>query len=186
MVRPKTTILGSRQQLCLNPAVSKLPAAAANQACRSEVSHRSCSWYTTPSLCNLNPVLWLCYRTPHFMLCHVDQISCALGTSSGLIVNRYNRVEPFLQRYPDTNHEPLEIEQLVRLGTARGPCPFYLAREMTRNAELVFMPYNYLIDGRTRAGLSMLSLENAVLIFDEAHNVEVRLPVSLGLQVPLG
>ena len=50
MVRPKTTILGSRQQLCLNPAVSKLPAAAANQACRSEVSHRSCSWYTNPSL----------------------------------------------------------------------------------------------------------------------------------------
>ena len=94
-------------------------------------------------------------------------------------------MEPFLQRYPDTNHEPLDIEQLVRLGTARGPCPFYLAREMTRNAELVFMPYNYLIDGRTRAGLSMLSLENAVLIFDEAHNVEVRLSVSLGLKALL-
>lgn len=86
---------------------------------------------------------------------------------------RYNRVDPFMQKNPDVNHEPLEIEQLVRLGHARGPCPFYLTREMARTAELVFLPYNYLLDSRARGGLSMLTLENSVLIFDEAHNVEV-------------
>ena len=37
----------------------------------------------------------------------------------------------------------------------------------------MFLPYNYLIDPRTRGGLS-IAWENAVLIFDEAHNVEVR------------
>lgn len=78
-----------------------------------------------------------------------------------------------MQKNPDTNHEPLEIEQLVKLGNIRGPCPFYLAREMSRTADLVFMPYNYLIDSKTRSGLNMLRLENAILIFDEAHNVEV-------------
>ena len=66
-----------------------------------------------------------------------------------------------------------EIEQLVKLGNIRGPCPFYLAREMARTADLVFMPYNYLIDSKNRAGLNMLRLENSILIFDEAHNVEV-------------
>lgn len=86
---------------------------------------------------------------------------------------RYNKVEPFIQKNPDTNHEPLEIEQLVKLGNIRGPCPFYLAREMARTADLVFMPYNYLIDSKNRAGLNMLRLENSILIFDEAHNVEV-------------
>ena len=88
---------------------------------------------------------------------------------------RYNKVEPFMQKNPDTNHEPLEIEQLVKMGNIRGPCPFYLAREMARTADLVFMPYNYLIDSKNRSGLNMLRLENSILIFDEAHNVEVRL-----------
>lgn len=78
-----------------------------------------------------------------------------------------------MQKNPDTNHEPLEIEQLVKLGNIRGPCPFYLAREMARTADLVFMPYNYLIDSKNRSGLNMLRLENSILIFDEAHNVEV-------------
>lgn len=73
---------------------------------------------------------------------------------------------------PDTNTQPLEIENLVRLGATRGPCPFYMARSMASNADLIFMPYNYLLDARTRSGLNMLTLEGAVLIFDEAHNVE--------------
>lgn len=37
-------MLGSRQQLCLHPTVSKLPGGAANQACRALVASRTCSW----------------------------------------------------------------------------------------------------------------------------------------------
>lgn len=37
-------------------------------------------------------------------------------------------------------------------------------------AEIVFVPYNYLIDPYTRRQMS-ISLENAVVIFDEAHNL---------------
>ena len=53
-------------------------------------------------------------------------------------------------------------------------CPFYLTRELAKTADIVFMPYNYLIDPRVRAGLTNLNLEGSTLIFDEAHNVEVR------------
>lgn len=42
--RPRTTVLGSRQQLCLHPSVSKLSGGAANQACRGLVASRTCSW----------------------------------------------------------------------------------------------------------------------------------------------
>lgn len=45
-------------------------------------------------------------------------------------------------------------------------------RAMASTAELVFMPYNYLIDARTRSGLG-IRWQDAILIFDEAHNVEV-------------
>jgi regulator of telomere elongation helicase 1 len=45
---------------------------------------------------------------------------------------------------------------------------------MTADAELIFTPYNYLVDKKTRSGLG-ISWENAVLIFDEAHNIEVGL-----------
>jgi len=38
------------------------------------------------------------------------------------------------------------------------------------------LPYNYLIDSKTRGGLG-IPWENSVLIFDEAHNIEVGLLV---------
>ena len=55
----------------------------------------------------------------------------------------------------------------------RGPCPFYLSRNMAETADLIFMPYNYVLDGRTRMTLTSLPWQGAVIIFDEAHNVEV-------------
>lgn len=43
---------------------------------------------------------------------------------------------------------------------------------MASTADIIFLPYNYLIDAKTRAGLG-IQWDSAVLIFDEAHNVEV-------------
>ena len=46
-----------------------------------------------------------------------------------------------MKRNPDANAEPLDIEDLVRLGAgASGPCPYFLSREMAANADIVFMP----------------------------------------------
>ena len=86
---------------------------------------------------------------------------------------RYTKVQPYAQQNPDQNGEMMDIEDLNRLGRARGPCPFYLSREMAATANIIFMPYNYLVDPKIRGGLQTKG-ENAVLIFDEAHNIEVR------------
>ena len=44
---------------------------------------------------------------------------------------------------------------------------------MLGEAELIFMPYNYLLDSRTRASITAeVDLKEAIVIFDEAHNVE--------------
>ena len=86
---------------------------------------------------------------------------------------RYNKVDSWTRMHPDANAEAPDIEELVRLGSAGGPCPFYLSRDMASTADIVFMPYNYLVDAKIRGGLKMVHWPNAVLVFDEAHNVEV-------------
>ena len=86
---------------------------------------------------------------------------------------RGNEVDSFMQSHADVNAEPLDIEDLVKLGQLSGPCPYLLSKEMAASAEIVFMPYNYLIDAKNRMGLGKITWEGAVLIFDEAHNLEV-------------
>jgi regulator of telomere elongation helicase 1 len=50
-------------------------------------------------------------------------------------------------------------------------CPFYLANNILPQAEIVFLPYNYLLDHHTRLA-QRISLKNAIVILDEGHNVE--------------
>merc|ERR1712078_480734 len=66
----------------------------------------------------------------------------------------------------------LDIEDLLQTGeNGRGPCPYYLSRELGHTADLVLVPYNYVLDPRLRAGLAV-EWKNCVMIFDEAHNIE--------------
>lgn len=64
-----------------------------------------------------------------------------------------------------------DIEDLVKAGRRRTACPYYAARTLAENADIVFCPYNYLIDPQIRKSVS-IELRNAVVIFDEAHNIE--------------
>lgn len=43
-----------------------------------------------------------------------------------------------------------DIEDLVRLGKRTKACPFYAARELLQGADIVFCPYNYLVDPTIR------------------------------------
>lgn len=86
--------------------------------------------------------------------------------------------------------------------SSRKACPYFAARSLAEQAELIFCPYNYLIDPRTsarrmspgstvvryrdlfshKASLFLcctviakameLDLTDAILILDEAHNIE--------------
>ena len=67
----------------------------------------------------------------------------------------------------------LDIEELLKLSRSNEVCPYFMARleETQAVSEVVFMPYNYLFDPSVRTGLNVI-WENAIVIIDEAHNVE--------------
>ncbi|XP_059458900.1 regulator of telomere elongation helicase 1 homolog [Corylus avellana] len=83
----------------------------------------------------------------------------------------YSRVADYMKKNPHLGDEPIDIEDLVNVGRRFGPCPYYVSRELHKTADILFAPYNYLIDRGYRKFLS-LDWNNSILIFDEAHNLE--------------
>ncbi|KAL7669865.1 hypothetical protein ACOME3_004812 [Neoechinorhynchus agilis] len=85
----------------------------------------------------------------------------------------------------------VDIEDLTKLGSSEGICPYLSACELARpsepdkinensskqslsSAKLILMPYNYILDRhirQTHAG-AQLGIGIEQLIFDEAHNIE--------------
>ncbi len=122
----RMTIQGSRQQLCIHPAVEAAKPALKNGLCRSLVGAGRCK--------NYEAVATHVAKRPHVA-------------------------------------EVTDIEDLVAMGRAECVCPYYLARERTKTAEITFLPYNYLIDPTARRHMSE-ELSGSVLIFDEAHNLD--------------
>jgi Fanconi anemia group J protein len=63
-----------------------------------------------------------------------------------------------------------DIEDLVEKGKEKDACPFFTARELSKNADIVFCPYNYITDPGIREAMQ-IDLTGAIVCFDEAHNL---------------
>jgi Rad3-related DNA helicase len=68
-------------------------------------------------------------------------------------------------------NSPFDIEELLSYGKAHTVCPYFLSRELHLESELVFLPYNYVVDTNIYKIMN-ISLFNSVIIFDEGHNME--------------
>ncbi|VDO98118.1 unnamed protein product [Soboliphyme baturini] len=65
-----------------------------------------------------------------------------------------------------------DIEELVDVCRADRICPYFACTDvLKKDAELVFCPYNYLLDPLVRNAMQ-ISLKHNVVILDEAHNIE--------------
>ncbi|KAI9504346.1 helicase C-terminal domain-containing protein [Coemansia spiralis] len=71
----------------------------------------------------------------------------------------------------DGENEIWDIEDIVKLGKDLNACPYYASRELTSSAHIVFCPYNYILDPGVRSAVG-ISLEEDIVILDEAHNIE--------------
>jgi len=141
--RPKVSILGSRQQLCVNPQVLKAPTQTARRnLCDAKVKERKCSYFLK-----------------------VEGYDYYGLKNTKRITNERLKEE--------TENVIRDIEDLCSLGRKQTVCPYYLMRdqETQKKADIIVMPYNYLISPNIRATLS-IDWSRAVVVFDEAHNLE--------------
>ncbi|XP_041436852.1 BRCA1 interacting helicase 1 L homeolog isoform X2 [Xenopus laevis] len=79
--------------------------------------------------------------------------------------------EQSLLQYRHGIDKAWDIEELVGLGKRLRACAYFAARELMQGADIVFCPYNYLLDSQIRESME-ICLENQVVILDEAHNIE--------------
>jgi regulator of telomere elongation helicase 1 len=120
-----------------------------------------------------------------------QQTACRQKTESRTCAH-YNEVDRFLRSDPEFGErEPVDIEDLVRLGEKGrvgggcGPCPYYASQDMASRADIVFAPYNYLIDPKLRETFgNRIRWNDAILLFDEAHNVEGACAEAASFELP--
>ncbi|EDS40179.1 fanconi anemia group J protein [Culex quinquefasciatus] len=94
----------------------------------------------------------------------------------------YSRVEACKERPEITGSTIMDIEDLVRVSTKLKACPFFMSKELIENADVLFMPYNYLLDPKARKA-NNLELANTIIILDEAHNVDKMCEESASMQI---
>nr|XP_015914103.3 regulator of telomere elongation helicase 1 homolog [Parasteatoda tepidariorum] len=136
----KSVVLGSRDQLCLHPEVSKAPNHTAKlYMCRAKISNKSCPFYL-------------------------------------------NFEEKILSQTDYQDSAVLDIEDLMTLGKKHTVCPYYAARNIKTKADIIFTPYNYIIDPKSRRAHG-IELESNIVIVDEAHNIESACEESMSFQL---
>lgn len=64
------------------------------------------------------------------------------------------------------------LEDMKHFSAANGICPFYLSRRLIRESQVIFGSYAYVIDPQASEIIYKTVPRNAIVIFDEAHNVD--------------
>ncbi|KAJ8906401.1 hypothetical protein NDN08_002894 [Rhodosorus marinus] len=65
-----------------------------------------------------------------------------------------------------------DLAEFRRHGTDRGWCPYFFARRMLTFANVIVYSYHYLLDPKVAALVSRDLTRDAIVVFDEAHNID--------------
>lgn len=137
-------VLGSRDHACVNPEVSRLPSSTSrSHACRTMRAENRCRFFNKLQ------------RNPGM----VGSGGCR------------DRPEDGVRCPPPASEEVLDIEDLVGSGRKLGVCPYFHQRAAAKDADIVLMPYNYIIDSTLRRSLPFPLEKNCIVVVDEAHNL---------------
>jgi len=131
--RPKVAMLSSRANLCVNPSVKNSP--ELRSKCRSLTKSRSCRFKE---------------NIDRFLQQGTSTFSVGVQSTGFLKSNEsFNDDSKVLK-----TNRILDIEELGNFGQQENVCPYFLSRNesVQNDAELVFMPYNYLVDPAVREG----------------------------------
>ncbi|XP_042384337.1 Fanconi anemia group J protein homolog isoform X1 [Zingiber officinale] len=92
----------------------------------------------------------------------------ALGCSEFKNANKVKN-HPSLQK--GGCYEVHDIEDLVKVGKSVKGCSYFAAQTLAEEAQLVFCPYSYIVNPIVRRAMD-IDLKGAIVILDEAHNIE--------------
>ncbi|KAI0977741.1 hypothetical protein GJ496_008600 [Pomphorhynchus laevis] len=137
----RMSILSSRKQTCIHPEVSK--SNNLNEECR-----KLCK--STAMKCSYNNQKVRNHRELQLSRLRI-------------LCNEAKKISQL--------DESFNIEDMIRVGSFKHTCPYFLAKQLSTQSELVFCPYNFLIDPRVLSSAE-LNLNNSVVILDEAHNID--------------
>ena len=76
-----------------------------------------------------------------------------------------------------------DIEDAKAVGRTHHGCPYFGARALAEQADYYLAPYNYLISSSIRKAMR-IDLKDAIVIFDEAHNIEDVARESASIELP--
>ena len=66
--------------------------------------------------------------------------------------------------------EPVDLEDIKDYALKHNFCPYYALKDRLGAADIILMPYNYLIDEKIRNTMN-IDWVNSIIIIDEAHNI---------------
>ena len=135
------TIIGSRNKFCINKKA--LAEKDVNQACMDLLKGLDLNKTNTTQIKPVKSKIGSC--------CSMFNRSSKLSSTLSSVIH--------------------DVEDLLEEGRELNACPYYAAREMSENAEVIFAPYNYLIDPVIRDTVG-IKLDGCIVIIDEAHNIE--------------
>ncbi|KAL7580301.1 hypothetical protein ACA910_004338 [Epithemia clementina (nom. ined.)] len=146
--RPAHAVLGSREHMCVHPKVKKPHSSA------SDINH-DCGKLCKERKCRFRNAL-------EGFIPPSNEVIEATDAGSGSLQSQQQQHQPVM-----------DMEEMIQMGKAMNVCPFYYTRGLVEHAELILVPYNYLFDKDAReTTLQDVPWENAIVIFDEAHNLE--------------
>ncbi|XP_072164417.1 Fanconi anemia group J protein homolog [Diadema setosum] len=97
-----------------------------------------------------------------------------LDNNKGGSCKYYQNVHKMKQQWQIRDYgltQAWDIEDLVDLGRRVKSCPYFASRNLREGADVVFCPYNYLIDPVIRESME-INLKGQIVVLDEAHNIE--------------
>ncbi|CDH53830.1 low quality protein: fanconi anemia group jprotein [Lichtheimia corymbifera JMRC:FSU:9682] len=100
-----------------------------------------------------------------------EECRLLLDANACRFANNVNKVVSHHKVRPGGDMEIWDIEDLIELGRANSGCPYFASRTMADSADLIFCPYNYILEPSIRKAMN-IDLEGSIVILDEAHNIE--------------
>jgi len=142
----KVCILASRERTCINNLARN--SSEINETCRELTGDTSFKWWSSRTV----------NRLAAQPLCQFYREIQLMNSEFKLINDEYeSRV--------------WDLEEGIEFGRKRSLCPYYGLRSLQSDAHLTLCPYNYILNPSIRDKLQ-IKLQNAIVILDEAHNIE--------------